>query len=186
MSHSGKNCYSLYIYKKVANLNVGFITFTFHLHVSHWPMGVVSFNADSLEIRLTGTHYPRNLSKVEVRRNSGEWGTMCCSTSFCGTDDRATSSFLQYKLKELCVFLGYEGLLSFSNNLNISQSESQNVYLSLDYYTVGNTAMLYDFSHSKWLQQNCDSSNNLYLSCFSGKLNIILKLFLLPRLLAEL
>ena len=128
-------------------------------------------NADTLEVRLTRAHYPRNLSKVEVRRNSGEWGTMCCSPSFCGTNDRLPpkSQNVMNQFKEFCVFLGYEGLLSYSNNLNISQNESQNVYLSFDNF---NTAMRHDFSHSEWLQPNCDSSNNLYLSCFSGKANM--------------
>ena len=138
------------------------------------PNVIFVCNADTLEVRLTGTNYPRNLSKLEVRRNSGEWGTMCCSPSFCIKRDKDQSDAHDLydvwgKLKDLCVFLGYEGLLSYSNNLNISQNESQSVYLSLDYYREGNTAMLHDFSHSEWQQPNCDSSNNLFLSCFSGK-----------------
>ena len=122
-------------------------------------------SVEHLELRLREAPNSRNLSRLEVRRSNGEWGSICCR-AFCGTDMNAPPRYVSLTMMDLCQLFGFQHFLSFSNNVEKSDDVSLPIHLELS----GPIQLFPELSLDvgNWSEPTCDYSNNLFLSCISG------------------
>ena len=121
-----------------------------------------------LEVRLSDSDNARNLSRLEVRQPNGHWGTICC-LEYCSKETLTVG----LTMDSLCELLGFKGFHSYSYDLETTenQNKSLSVHLELVSKVPGSSTFLDSlnlFGISNWSQPSCDSSNNVYLSCYSG------------------
>ncbi len=110
------------------------------------------------EFRLTDVNHTYNLQRLEVRQFGGEWGTICCS-HYCNGESILRDA-VAFDLGLICKYMEYDNLLGYSNDFEPLDNSTLPVHLSLDSLGIGN-----------WSQPTCNSSNNIFLICGTGKIS---------------
>ncbi len=131
--------------------------------------GFISFSAN-YSLRLEENGNAENFQRVEIRQKNGEWGTICCGSSYCTAEEFRSI----FDINFICLFNGYKGIIGVKNNLeaDLENTTSLPVHLSLDYFNYNNINLatsIYDLGISEWYKETCTSAYNLYVLCLSGE-----------------